>query len=120
MSKLPDSIVPTLAQRICPGCGATVEPAAAACVQCGVRLPAARLSLPARSTAPWSEQRLPLMAILFFGFGPFALPWLWRSGAFGRGAKVALSLAVSVYFALLCWACWWAIGFLWRAVRQLG
>lgn len=60
-----------------------------------------------------------LLAMLFFGFGPFTLPWLWKSKAFGVPAKLALSVAVTVYFALLCLAVGLAIGFLVETLRGL-
>lgn len=113
-------VVPTLAERICPHCEAVTPVGGIVCLHCGVSLPIARPPAPLdRNSTPWFEQRLPVLAMLFFGFGPFTLPWLWRSSAFGRGAKAVLSVAVTMYFALLCLAAWWALRFAWDAFNQL-
>lgn len=119
---------PVTAQRVCPNCGGILHSAERhntgqhgadeRCWQCGAAQAAVVAPLAARpAPVHWSEQRVPLLAMLFLGFGPFALPWLLRSGAFGRSAKGALSAAVTVYFALLCAVVWWSLSFFWRALH---
>jgi len=39
--------------------------------------------------------------LLFFVLGPFGLPLLWKSPRFSRGLKIALTVAVVAYSALL-------------------
>ncbi|HKN40469.1 MAG TPA: hypothetical protein VJ456_15335 [Acidimicrobiia bacterium] len=45
---------------------------------------------------PWS-----VVLLLFFVLGPFGLPLLWKSPGFSRGMKIALTVAVITYSALL-------------------
>ena len=45
---------------------------------------------------PWS-----VVFLLFFVLGPFGLPLLWRSRGFSKGMKIALTVAVMAYTALL-------------------
>ena len=45
---------------------------------------------------PWS-----VVLLLFFVLGPFGLPLLWKSPGFSRGLKIALTVAVVAYSALL-------------------
>ena len=45
---------------------------------------------------PWS-----VVLLLFFVLGPLGLPLLWRSPGFSRGMKIALTVAVMAYSALL-------------------
>jgi hypothetical protein len=45
---------------------------------------------------PWS-----VVLLLFFVLGPFGLPLLWKSPRFSRGLKIALTVAVVAYSALL-------------------
>ena len=45
---------------------------------------------------PWS-----VVFLLFFVLGPFGLPLLWKSPGFSQGMKIALTVAVITYSALL-------------------
>jgi len=45
---------------------------------------------------PWS-----VVFLLFVVLGPFGLPLLWRSPGFSRGMKIALTVAVVAYTAVL-------------------
>lgn len=119
MDPVPPEIVPTLAERLCPACGAAASADALACLRCGAALSSLRPAQAAQRPTPWYDQRMLLLAMLFLGFGPFSLPWLWKSKAFGVPTKLALSLAVTVYFALLCLAVVLAIGFLFETLRGL-
>ena len=66
----------------------------------------------ARSTPPrWYQGRAPVVVLLFFVLGVFGLPLLWKSPAFSRNMKIALSVAVVAYTAVL-------IGSVLAAVRE--
>jgi hypothetical protein len=45
---------------------------------------------------PWA-----VVVLLFVVLGPLGLPLLWRSPSFTRGWKIALTVAMVVYTALL-------------------
>ena len=49
----------------------------------------------------WYHQRWAVVVLLFLVLGPFGLPLLWKSPAFSRNMKIALSVAVLAYSALL-------------------
>lgn len=50
---------------------------------------------------PWYHRPLWVLLLLFVVLGPFGLPYLWKSPAFSRPAKIALTAAVALYTALL-------------------
>jgi hypothetical protein len=60
---------------------------------------AGRSALPPRLN--WYYQTWSVVLLLFFVLGPFGLPLLWESPAFSRGLKIALTVAVIAYSALL-------------------
>jgi len=49
----------------------------------------------------WYYQTWSVVLLLFFVLGPFGLPLLWKSPGFSRGMKIALTVAVITYSALL-------------------
>jgi len=49
----------------------------------------------------WYHQRWAVVVLLFLVLGPFGLPLLWKSPAFSRNMKIALSVAVVAYSAML-------------------
>ena len=61
---------------------------------------------------PWS-----VVFLLFFVLGPFGLPLLWRSRGFSRSMKIALTVAVMAYTALLVQTTLMAIR---AAMEQIG
>lgn len=79
-------------------------------------------SHPSDNTDPASESSvqqiadspLVLLAILFFATGALGLPLLWRSGAFGRFAKITLSIILTVYTITLLILTAWVIAWGWR------
>jgi hypothetical protein len=50
---------------------------------------------------PWYYRPWAVVALLFLVLGPLGLPLLWRSPSFTRGWKIALTVAMVVYTALL-------------------
>lgn len=50
---------------------------------------------------PWYHRPVWVLLLLFVVLGPFGLPYLWRSPAFSRPVKIALTIAVAVYTVLL-------------------
>lgn len=51
--------------------------------------------------SPWYYRPWAVVALLFLVLGPLGLPLLWRSPSFTRGWKIALTVAMVVYTALL-------------------
>jgi hypothetical protein len=49
----------------------------------------------------WYYRSWSVVFLLFFVLGPFGLPLLWRSRGFSRGMKIALTVTVMAYTALL-------------------
>ncbi len=60
--------------------------------------------MPDASDRKWYHTVWFVLAMLFFVLGPFGLPLLWKSPAFPRWAKIALTVAVLVYTAWLLFA----------------
>lgn len=50
---------------------------------------------------PWYHRPLWVLLLLFVVLGPFGLPYLWKSPAFSRPVKIALTVAVAIYTAVL-------------------
>jgi len=50
---------------------------------------------------PWYQRPVWVLVLLFVVLGPLALPQLWKSPAFSRGAKIVLTVLVVAYTALL-------------------
>ena len=50
---------------------------------------------------PWYYRPWGVLLLLFVVLGPLGLPLLWRSPSFTRGWKIALTVAMVVYTALL-------------------
>ena len=46
---------------------------------------------------PWYLRPVPVIILLFFIVGPFALPLLYKSPKFSRSLKIVLSIIVIVY-----------------------
>lgn len=49
----------------------------------------------------WYLRPAPVIVLLFFILGPFALPFLYKSPKFSKGVKIALSIVVLVYTVYL-------------------
>jgi hypothetical protein len=45
----------------------------------------------------WYLRRAPVIILLFFILGPFALPLLYKSREFSKSVKIVLSIIVIVY-----------------------
>lgn len=50
---------------------------------------------------PWYHRPVWVLVLLFVVLGPLGLPTLWRSPAFSRGAKIALTIVMVVYTVAL-------------------
>lgn len=59
---------------------------------------------------PWHQEPVVILVLAFTLLGPFAIPMIWRSPKFTKGAKIALSLlliALSLAaLAILAWVAW--------------
>ena len=53
------------------------------------------------SPSSWYYRPWAIVVLLFFVLGPVGLPLLWKSPGFTRGWKVALTVAMVIYTALL-------------------
>lgn len=49
----------------------------------------------------WYQRPWSIVFLLFVVLGPLGLPLLWKSPAFSRATKIALTVVVVVYTALL-------------------
>jgi hypothetical protein len=47
-----------------------------------------------------------LLAVLFFATAALGLPFLWISRAFSTGSKIAISIALLAWTALILWLFW--------------
>lgn len=61
------------------------------------------------------DSRWQLLLLLFGAMGVLGLPLLWFSRGFGLGGKIAWSLLVTLWTALLVGLCWWSLT--WSASR---
>ena len=60
------------------------------------------MSTPAApASTPWYHRPVWVLLLLFVVLGPFGLPHLWRSPCFSRPMKIALTVAVALYSAVL-------------------
>lgn len=100
-----------VASVVCPGCGAAVPRGSLRCSTCGRVGPA-----PYR---PVVDSRWQLLLLLFGAMGVLGLPLLWSSRAFGLGAKLVLSLLVTIWTALLVGLCWWCLTWSWERLAPL-
>lgn len=59
-----------------------------------------------------------ILLLLFGVTGVLGLPVLWVSRSFGLGMKLVLSVAVTIYTALLCWGVYLIFLMAYDAIRQ--
>jgi hypothetical protein len=100
---------------VCPTCHADADPREMHCPRCSMPLdaspPQASVAAVRRSLResvvdnPWG-----VLGLLFLAAGVLGLPVLWRSQAFSLGAKLVLSVVVTVYslamVGILIWILW--------------
>jgi len=88
----------------CAGCGLSLAPDDRFCRRCGQ----------ARGKpGPWQQRPGVILALLFLGIGPLALPMLWRSPRFSKAQKSAITAANLAFIAAL------VLGFAWLVRRYL-
>jgi hypothetical protein len=60
----------------------------------------------ARRAASSADNPWVVLACLFFAAGALGIPLIWVSRAFSRPVKIALTVAVTLYTALMLWLVW--------------
>lgn len=86
----------------CAGCGALAAARATYCSQCGQ--PLHPMATPALKKMKWYYNPwLVLLLLSPVALGPFALPLLWKSPRFTRGAKLALTLLTLAWTGWFVW-----------------
>lgn len=65
------------------------------------------------------DNRLVLVAILFFVTAALGLPFLWMSRAFGVWGKILLSVAVIVWTVLVLWVFWLIMLWCWGRLEPV-
>jgi hypothetical protein len=96
---------------ICPACGAQWPPSVSVCPHCGAAATASAAKPPqAANSATRGDSLLDrpwfILCLLFFVTAILGLPLLWISRGFSRTWKIALSVIVTLYTALLLWGFW--------------
>ena len=97
----------------CRRCGASTTDAVALVGEAATGTPPSPLRSPPRATPPaagkppWSENVWVVLAMLFLGIGPLALPMLWRSRQFSLTWKLMLTLLVLLITALIVAVLWY-------------
>lgn len=95
------------------------------CFQCHADLPALTRICPGcrtRFQVPrelWVHDRGMVLAMLFLVAGPLGIPWLFRSPRFERGEKGFLTVAVSIYTAVLALGVYLLVAHAWRQVASV-
>jgi hypothetical protein len=56
--------------------------------------------VPEPAPLPWYHRPVWVLVLLFVVLGPLGLPYLWRSPAFSRRAKLVLTALVAAYTGL--------------------
>ena len=108
-----------MASIVCPSCGVAVDAGSQLCAGCGAPVSAisegsrgARLSTADRpgpsSARSVIDNRWQLLLLLFGATGVLGVPLLWNSRAFGPLGKLAISLLVTAWTAVLMALCWWS------------
>ncbi len=91
----------------CPGCGKNTAAGKSTCDHCRLPLPNAnQASSVRRQLRQMADTRWAVLALLFFVTAGFGLPVLWISRGFSPLAKVALTIIVVAYTALILWLIW--------------
>lgn len=97
---------------LCSECGAQRPPSVGVCPDCGAAATASASQPPQAADSAASEKTLLdrpwfILCLLFFVTAILGLPLLWISRGFSLTWKIALSLIVTLYTALLLWGFWW-------------
>lgn len=100
-----------VAAVVCSACGAELPPLAGVCRRCGTpKAVAAAKSAQAAGPADGGQSLLDrpwfILALLFLVTAILGLPLLWISRGFSPAWKIALSVIVTLYTALLFWGSW--------------
>ena len=104
----------------CPLCNAAIEPGRTYCARCEQLLSGSSVSRPAQPAHPkWYYNVWVVLLMLFFVLGPLGLPLVWKNPNFSRWIKIALTLAMVVYTALLIEATLKAVAAVMNQMQQL-
>ncbi len=61
-----------------------------------------------------------ILALLFLGVGPLALPLLWRSPRFSKAQKAAVTVANLAFIGALTWGILWLVQRYFQFLNDLG